>query len=66
MIVASAVGQNKIKKYATVLLRPGDDKYIPDNLYFRGMKSFLMGSHATREEKTSYTSFIKLNSSMSW
>ena len=66
MIVASAVGQNKIKKYATVLLRPGDDKYIPDNLYFRGMTSFLMGSHATREEKTSFTSFIKLNSSMSW
>jgi len=66
MIVASAVGQNKIKKYATILLRPGDEKYIPDNLYFKGMKSFVVGSGSSRDEKANFASFIKFNSAIPW
>ena len=64
MIVASAVGQNKIKKYATILLQSGDEKYIPDNLYFKGMKSFVVGSGAYMDEKANLASFIKFNSAI--
>ena len=64
MIVASAVGQNHIKKYATILLRPEDEKYIPDNLYFKGMKSFVIGSKASCDEKANLASFVKFNSAI--
>ncbi len=62
MIVASAVGQNRFKKFATILLRPEDDEYVPDNLYFKGIKSFVLGSRASCDEKENLLNFIKCNS----
>lgn len=60
-IIASDVGQKKINKYATVLLRPSDEQYIPENLYLKGMKSFVMGARATHKNRAEFISFIKLH-----
>ena len=57
------MGQSKIKKYATILLQSGDEKYIPDNLYFKGVKSFVVGNCASYEGRN-MASYIKFNSAI--
>ena len=60
MIVASAVGVNCIKKYATVLLMASDRQYIPNHQYLKGMKSFVVGPKATRN-RAEFISFVQRN-----
>ena len=60
VIIASAVSQKTIKKYATVLLKPSDEQYIPDNLYLKGIRSFVVGARATTRNRAEFISFIKM------
>ena len=60
MIIASAVGQMSIRKYATVLLKPSDEQFIPDNLYLKGMRRFVLGAEATTSNRSEFISFIKM------
>lgn len=61
MIITSAVGQKSIEKYATVLLRPSDEQYIPNHLYLKGMRSFVVGARATPRNREEFIGFIKMH-----
>ncbi len=62
-IISSAASHKNIDKYATILLGKRDKNMIPDNLYLKGMKSFVIGEDVKPKYMNEIVRFIKHNHS---
>lgn len=62
-IINSAVSHDNISKYATVLLKSGSDKFVPGNLYIKGMTRFIVETEKEDADiPEDIFSFLKQNS----
>ena len=63
-IIESSVALGKVSKFATVLLRSDSEEFIPDNLYVKGMPTFVINADSKVVDLRDIFAFLQRNSKM--